>query len=298
MRKLVYFINPISGTKNKGALPALIEKRTRAAGFTCEIMHTNAQGQYEFLIDKIFAEKITDIIVCGGDGTVNQLASVLQGIKVNIGIVPMGSGNGLALAAGISRVADKALDIIFKGNASFVDGFYINSHFSCMLCGLGFDAQVAHDFASQNTRGLATYIQQTVKNFFTAHSYPFVLHINGKKLEADAFFISIANSNQFGNNVTIAPRASIADGLIDIVVVGKTNKLRMLYTVFNQVSFGKVMPVSRSKFQKANVQYYQCKELVIENPALAPLHIDGDPAKTSERFEIKIKEKAFMLLQP
>mgnify|MGYP003449584418 FL=1 len=167
-----------------------------------------------------------------------------------------------------------------------------------MLCGLGFDAQVAHDFASQSTRGLATYIRQTVKNFFTAHAYPFTLHINGKKLEADAFFISIANSNQFGNNVTIAPKASIADGLIDIVVVGKTNKLRMLYTVFSQISFGKVVPVSRSRFKKADVQYYQCKELVIENPANAPLHIDGDPAKTSERFEIKIREKAFMLLQP
>lgn len=298
MRKLVYFINPISGTKNKEALLELIHKRTKAEGLPYEVMHTNAQGQYEFLIDKVFAEKITDIIVCGGDGTVNQVASAIQGINVNIGIVPMGSGNGLALAAGISKGANKALDIIFKGNASFVDGFYINNHFSCMLCGLGFDAQVAHDFASQSTRGLATYIQQTVKNFFAAHSYPFTLHINGKQLEADAFFISIANSNQFGNNVTIAPQASLSDGLIDIVVVGKTNKFRMLYTVFVQISFGKVKPVSRSKFHKADVHYYQAKELLIENPANAPLHIDGDPAETSEKFSIKVVEKAFRLLQP
>jgi len=221
MRKFIYFINPISGTKNKTNLLALIEKRTAKEKIPFEVLPTNESGNYAYLVDKIANENITDIIICGGDGSINQLASALQGVKVRMGILPMGSGNGLARAARIPMDSEKALEIIFKGKTGYVDGFYINNKFSCMLSGLGFDAQVAHDFASKSSRGLLTYIKLTVKNFFKATAYPFLIDIHEEKLEAEAFFISIANSNQFGNNVTIAPRASIADGLLDIVVEAK-----------------------------------------------------------------------------
>ncbi|MFT3979317.1 MAG: acylglycerol kinase family protein [Ferruginibacter sp.] len=156
-RRFIFFYNPVSGTKSKEQLLRSIKKRCEAENVPYEIAATNAEGDYLFLKEKIVAEKITDVIVCGGDGTVNQFASTLLEVPVNIGIIPMGSGNGLALAAGIPRPVSKALDVIFKGNAVATDGFYINRYFSCMLCGLGFDAQVAHDFAKQGTRGLATY---------------------------------------------------------------------------------------------------------------------------------------------
>lgn len=149
MRKFIYFINPISGTKGKALVPEIINKITSGRGIPFEIEHTNAEGNYQYLPQKIAVEKITDVIICGGDGTVNKLADALQGIDVNIGIIPMGSGNGLAMAAGIPKRLDRALNIIFKGNAVYVDSFYINDQFSCMLCGLGFDAKVAHDFAKQ-----------------------------------------------------------------------------------------------------------------------------------------------------
>lgn len=298
-RKFIYFINPVSGTKGKDNLIRLIQKRTEKEGIPYEVMHTNASGNYEYLIDKIMSERITDIIVCGGDGTVNQIAAALLGIKVNIGIIPMGSGNGLALAAGISRNANKALNIIFKGNASDVDGFFINTHFGCMLCGLGFDAQVAHDFANQPTRGLKTYIKQTLKNFVTAKTYRFRIKVNDINITTEAFFISIANSNQFGNNVTIAPKASIRDGLIDVVVVNKMSKSRMLYSVGKQLFFGNVGDAAQQKnYKREDVYYYQSKRLFIENTDMAPLHIDGDPMKTAPHFEIEIMPNAFRLLQP
>ncbi|RYY44431.1 MAG: hypothetical protein EOO06_18145 [Chitinophagaceae bacterium] len=186
-RKLIYFYNPISGTRSKEALLQLIKEKTTAAGLDYEIFTTNAAGDYKFLHNKIAAEHITDVVVCGGDGTVNQVAGALLGSTINIGIVPMGSGNGLALAAGIPRNSAKALDIIFAGNAAPVDGFSINNHFSCMLCGLGFDAQVAHDFARQPKRGLMTYVKQTIKNFFSATAYPFIIDLNNKRIKADAF---------------------------------------------------------------------------------------------------------------
>ncbi|MEI9935317.1 MAG: diacylglycerol kinase family protein [Ferruginibacter sp.] len=105
-------------------------------------------------------KKITDIVICGGDGTVNKIAASLSGIEINIGIIPVGSGNGLAFAAKIPVNVNKALDIIFAGNASYIDACSINGSFSCVLSGLGFDALVAHDFAKQNKRGLTTYVKK------------------------------------------------------------------------------------------------------------------------------------------
>ena len=172
-RNIIYFINPISGTKGKKQLVEIIEERTRKQFFAFQILQTNAAGDYQFLKNKIAQERITDVVICGGDGTVSQIAGALIDEPINIGIIPMGSGNGLALAAKIPREINKALDIIFKGKPSFVDAFFINSTFSCMLCGLGFDAQVAHDFARQKNRGLTTYIKQTIRNFFSAKPYRF-----------------------------------------------------------------------------------------------------------------------------
>ena len=297
-RKYIYFINPISGTGEKLLLPEIIKKKTAEKDIPFEIMQTNAAGEYAYLKEKIASEKITDIIVCGGDGTVNQIANAIQGIHVNVGIIPMGSGNGLAFAAKIPKRINKALEIIFAGKAEFIDSFYINKKFSCMLCGLGFDAQVAHDFARQQKRGLTTYVKQSTKNFFAAKTYPFELSLDGRIINTDAFFISIANSNQFGNNFTIAPQASLHDGLLDIVVVNKMSKLRMVWTILKQIRNGQVRLYEDKKYHRNDIHYFQTKKLTINNPQLAPLHIDGDPAETASVFEIEIIEKAFKLILP
>ena len=297
-RKFIYLINPISGTRGKELALEIIRKRTAAENIPFEIFPTNAEGIYAHLHEKIFAENITDIIVCGGDGTVNQVANACRGIDINIGIIPMGSGNGLAFAAKIPKRVEKALHIIFEGRAELIDSFYINKKFSCMLCGLGFDAQVAHDFTKQKKRGLATYIKQSTKNFFSAKPYPFTIRMDGTELSTDAFFISIANSNQFGNNFTIAPRASLQDGLLDIVVVHKMSKLRMVWAVMRQLRYGQVRLYEDKKYHRNAIQYFHAKKLMIQNPSMAPLHIDGDPAETAAVFEIEIIEKAFKLIMP
>ena len=297
-RKFIFFINPISGTKNKAALKPLIEKRMAKESFPFQFHDTKRDGNYNFLPSVINEQKITDIIICGGDGTVNQVASFLVNVNVNVGIIPLGSGNGLAFGAGISKDALKAMDIIIKGNTTYIDSFYINKQFSCMLCGIGFDAQVAHDFAKQKKRGLATYAKQTLNNFFSAPAYPFTIDVDNNQIKTEAFFISIANSNQFGNNVTIAPKASLSDGLLDIVVVNKMSKLNMLYSLLSHVKLGKLQHVSDKSFSKKNIQYFQAKKLQIQNPSSAPLHIDGEPSQTSSHFEIEIVERAFRLLRP
>ena len=295
-RNFIFFINPVSGTKNKDALKLLISRRMKEENLSFQILDTRQDCNYDFLPAMISKEQVTDIIICGGDGTVNQVASAILQANVNVGIIPMGSGNGLAFTAGIPKNAARAMQVIINGNTSYIDSFYLNDHFSCMLCGIGFDARVAHDFAKQKNRGLTTYIRQTVKNFFRSGCYPFIIMVGDIQIKTEAFFISIANSNQFGNNVRIAPGASLNDGLLDIVVVNKMNKFYMIWSLLRQVGFGKIKHLSAAGFKKSSIHYFQAKSLSIQNPSLAPLHIDGEPSQTNKNFEIRILQNAFRLL--
>ncbi len=297
-RKFIYLVNPISGTRNKRKLVQLITDRTKAAQIPFDIIDTSKDGDYSFLVQRIATESITDVIVCGGDGTINQVAGALLNTSVHIGVIPMGSGNGLALAAGISTNPSKALDIIFKGNVAAVDGFYVNKHFGCMLTGVGFDAQVAHDFSTQTTRGLWTYIKQSLRLFFRYKTYPFLIDINGETISTEAFFISIANSNQFGNHVTIAPRASLHDGLLDVIVVNRKNKYFTALSLLRHIKLGKVKKPVVQKEHTAAIDYWQTRSIKIENSSLAPLHIDGEPAVTDRTIEVNIIPAAIRLLQP
>ena len=297
-RKLIYIVNPISGTKNKSSLRGIIEASTFAAGFEFAIYPSVESGDYSFLIPIIKQQNFTDVIIAGGDGTINQVVNSLRKLKLQFGILPSGSGNGLAFSAGIPKNAEKALKVVFKGKSNWCDAFLINETFACMLCGLGFDAQVAYDFANDPKRGLATYIKKTVSNFFTAKTYPFVLSTQGKQIKTEALFISIANSNQFGNNFTIAPKASLNDGLLDIVVMAKQNKLSALLQAFWQVGGYNRLQKLEVINENASVLYFQTDEIKIDNPQLAPIHIDGDPAETKKKISVEILKDSFRLICP
>jgi diacylglycerol kinase (ATP) len=295
-RKIIYLVNPISGTKEKNSLARTITEKTEARKIAFEILPTVASGDYTFLKDKITEERITDVVICGGDGSVNQVVHSLAAMDVKFGIIPMGSGNGLALAAHIPRPTLKALDVIFAGNAKRVDAFMVNQQFACMLCGLGFDAAVAHQFALQPKRGLKTYAGLTTKQFFAAKAYSFKLAANNMSFESDAYFISIANSNQFGNNFTIAPQANLSDGLLDVVIVKKSGKSMLLWNVLQQVLTGKTRKIENSL--EMPVIYFQTDKLKIQNSDNAPLHIDGEPRETIAELNIQVLPQYFNLIQP
>ncbi|MBS1664260.1 MAG: diacylglycerol kinase [Bacteroidetes bacterium] len=304
-RKIIYLINPISGTRGKTSVRQLITQRTEEAGVAYSIHPTNASGNYDFLRTLIQEEKVTDIVVCGGDGTVSAVMAALVGTPIRVGVIPMGSGNGLAFAAKLPKDPAKALDIVFAGKASSIDGFLINGLYSCMLCGIGFDGQVAHEFATQPKRGLETYARVTLKNFFTARTYPFRISIpaqgNGGSLSftVDAFFINIANGDQFGNHFTIAPKASLQDGMLDIVIVKKKRwKLSFLLSVIRQVLGGYPVQEHPSNDPRRSILYFRTPSLEIANPEYAPVHIDGDPGAPASEFVIKIVPNAIQLIQP
>ena len=166
-----------------------------------------------------------------------------------------------------------------------------------MLSGIGFDAQVAHDFASKSSRGLLTYTHQSLLNFFKAQPYQFEIILPDFSFYTDAFFISIANSNQFGNNFTIAPKASLNDGLLDIVIVQKMNKAKLPFAVFKQIRGNNKLQDMVENIGSKTVLYFQVPSLIIKNLKHAPFHIDGEPKETFEEFKIEILKDCFDLVQ-
>ncbi len=297
-RKILFFINPISGTKSKLQLEEKIIKKCEEKNISFEILFTSKDGNYDFLYEKIKSGNVTDIAICGGDGSIAPIVSAILKIPVSIGIIPIGSGNGLARTAGIPNSIDKAIDVVLAGKASATDVFLINNKLSTHVCGLGFDAKVAHDFSEAESRGLNSYTKIAIKNFSSAKTYPFVIEAEGKKFEVEAFLIAIANSNQFGNNFKVAPKASICDGLLDIVVVKKSSKPQAVLSFIKQVFTGNIKSVHSKHFQKNNILYFQTTKIKIENPRFAPLHIDGDPAESFKEFSIEILPSAYRLIHP
>lgn len=294
-RKICYIVNPISGTKTKETTTNIAARETLRAGIPFAFFPSVANGDYSYLFDTIIDEQYTDVVIIGGDGTVNQVIDSLKHLPVRFGIIPSGSGNGLAFGAGIPKTPAKALEIIFKNKTELMDGFRINGKFACMLCGLGFDAQVAHDFANAPQRGLMTYVNQVFKNFFGAKPYSFKIKLAEKTFETEAFFISIANSNQFGNHFTIAPKASLNDGLLDVVIVTEQSKLGMLYnTVVQVVGGNRVQSVEEVK-KKNGIIYFQTPQIRISNWSEAPMHIDGEPVDTEKKLSIEIEKNCFQL---
>jgi YegS/Rv2252/BmrU family lipid kinase len=298
MRNIIYIINPVSGAKKKKDLKQIIEEKTSEQKISFRIFPSVASGDYSFLRSIIKEQKITDIVIAGGDGTVSQVVGSLIDCDVNFGIIPYGSGNGMAYAAKISKQPAKAMEVIFKGNTVETDGYYVNDHFACMLCGLGFDASVAHNFADQAKRGLATYIRLVIKNFFSMKKHRFQIQLQDTIIEANAYFISIANSNQFGNNFTIAPKASLSDGLLDIIILTSKNKIGFIwYTLKQLAGWNKLQAASLIK-EKKGLMYFQTDKLGISNPSNAPLHIDGEPVESVRELKIRVRKKCFRLLQP
>jgi diacylglycerol kinase (ATP) len=294
-RNFIVFINPISGTKNKEQTISIIKNKLTQAGFAYQILPTELSGDYSYLKEKIATEKITDIIICGGDGTVNQVGAYLTKEDVHVGIIPMGSGNGLAFTAGIPKAPQKAIDVILNGTPSFIDAFWINKQFACHNFGVGFDARIAHEFAEGKNRGPFNYLKLTAKNFFKAKPHSFTIQVDGTVLNVKAYFVAVLNSNQFGNSLTIAPKATLHDGLLDVVIVKKENKLSLFLKLILQLKRGKVVSVSEDR---RTFHYFQTKTIHISNPEMELIHIDGEPVATMLEIKIEVIEKAFKLIQP
>lgn len=297
-RRIVFFINPISGTRTKDGLEEFLTRTCHERGIEYMIVYSVRNMTHDMLQMHLYDFKATDLVACGGDGTVNLAAAAVMNSGINLGVIPVGSGNGLARTASIPLKPSHAMEAIMNGRLQPTDSFTVNENFGCMLSGVGMDAAVAERFAQSHQRGLFTYTTQTLIQYFKSNPYQFEIEIEGLRFFTDAFFISVANSNQFGNNVTIAPLASLNDGLLDIIIVQKMPKMMLPYALMRQLRNNSKKKEWMEQIGKKSILYFQTSEIIIHNPKHAPLHIDGDPASTDERLHIKVIPHAFNLWVP
>ncbi len=213
---LLVLLNPLSGTlplAQKEALQTFIATQARAHAYTPDVVMTAHAGQATELAAQATKAGIRRVLVVGGDGTINEAARALRHTATALGIVPMGSGNGLARHLGLPMNPQKAVLRALGGKPVLIDSGELNDHPFFCTAGLGFEAYVAHEFAKQPVRGLQTYIRTAYRAFWRYKPAEYV--VDGKPVGA-LFSLTAANAGQFGNNAWIAPTANIADGQLEL----------------------------------------------------------------------------------
>jgi len=287
--KIIFIINPISGARKHLHIEGLILKRTNKQKFDIEIKYTQRAGHARELAKKAVENKADVVVAVGGDGTINEVGSQLIGSEVILGILPLGSGNGLARHLGIPRIIPLALRLINNMKISRIDTAMVNEHPFISIAGVGFDALVAKVFAKSSSRGFLTYARIITKKFSRYRSKKYkLLFDNGEKIKTRAFFISFANSNQFGFNTTIAPDASLTDGLLDICIVKKPN-LFELPLIANLLM---LRLIDKSPL----VKIIQSTHIVVEQTKNRPINIDGEAVKIKKRLDIKVNPLSLKII--
>ncbi|MDE6270776.1 MAG: diacylglycerol kinase family lipid kinase [Muribaculaceae bacterium] len=278
MRKLLLIINPVSGTGSKAGVAEHIEERVRQAGFEIRTEYTTCAGDATRLAQKAIDQGYYGVLACGGDGTVNETARALCNTDVALGIVPAGSGNGLARHIEIPIDVDGSLDVILSDHVAACDYGTVNGRpFFCTF-GVGFDAAVSDYFARQSRRGLLTYLQSAVHEFMCYDSERYVIEIDGREFTREAFLVVCCNASQYGNNAFIAPDASIRDGVLDITIVRAGNRLQKARVGFDMMAGF----IGRN----ALVETVRASHAVIKRQAAGPAHIDGEPVTLGSCLDV------------
>jgi diacylglycerol kinase (ATP) len=229
------------------------------------------------------AEGYDLVVAVGGDGTVNEVAQGLYDSGVKMGIVPMGSGNGLARELGISMDMHKSAKALIKGKNLKVDVCRLNDQRFLCTSGIGFDAMIADKMSKAASRGFLKYVQLVIQESIFFKPLDVKMKIDGVLIEEPVFLITFANASQFGNNAFIAPGASMTDGLIDVVVVRRFAKIWM--PVFAVALFSKLIP--RLPF----VDCYKAKQIELQLADTPYFHFDGEPGKLNVPAKIGLDEK-------
>ena len=289
-QRAMLIVNPISGTGSKEGVEDLVRGRLAGAGIDVEARFTGARGDATRIASEAAARGFGSVLACGGDGTINETARALCGTDTILGILPAGSGNGLARHVGVPVDIDKALDIITGGNVMQADYGTANGNpFFCAF-GLGFDAAVSHRFARQSRRGVLSYIKSTLEEYLRFRPQTYTVSANGKLLTERAFLIAVCNASQWGNNAYIAPDASITDGLLDIVVVHSGTPIdAAVMGIDNFTGY-----INKNTMVRA----FSAPAAVIYRNAPGEAHIDGEPVSMGDILDIKCHRRALRIFAP
>ncbi len=288
--RLLLIINPISGVWDKQGLDSLVMQRMQAEGYEIDVKYTTRPGDATQLALVAVKEGYFGVIAAGGDGTVNETASALCGTDTTLGIIPIGSGNGLARHLGIPIDPELSLDVIAKRHIVDCDYGTVNGRpFFCTF-GVGFDAAVSGTFAKQKRRGKLNYIKSAISEYVKYNPQVYTISANGKIITEQAIIIACCNASQYGNNAYIAPEASITDGLLDITIVHSGS---LLDTAVLGVDL-----FSGYINHNTLIHSFRAPAAVIYRSSNGPIHLDGEPLEMEEIMDVKCHHRALKIFTP
>lgn len=290
MARLMLIINPISGTGSKKGVEETVCKAMADSGHEVDVRLTGARGDATRLAGEAVRQGYYGVLACGGDGTVNETARALCGTDTALGILPAGSGNGLARHLQIPVDISMALKVVASDNVVASDYGTVNGlPFFCTF-GMGFDAAVSHRFARQSRRGMLSYIKSAISEYVQYRPSTYTVSANGKLLTEKAFLIAVCNASQWGNNAYIAPEASITDGLLDITIVHSG-------TAIDAAVMG--MDIFTGYINKNTmVHSFRAPACVIYRNNAGEAHIDGEPMMLDDILDIKCHRGALRIFTP
>ncbi len=285
-KRILFVVNPISGTSGKKRTLALVDKHLDKEMFDYEVRNTEYAGHAREIASQAAAEGVDVVCAIGGDGTVNEIASGLINTGTALAIIPHGSGNGLARHLHIPINAQRAINIINKCEVKAIDyGMVDKRPFFC-TCGVGFDALISQKFAESGKRGMFSYMENVLQTCLKYHSQTYDIEMFGLEGKDDvqetykAFLISCANASQYGNNFYIAPRASVCDGMMEIVLL-EPFKAYEVPQMALQMCMGTLDRHTR-------IKSFRCRKAIIHRDGEGPMHYDGDPVMAGKDIEVEI----------
>lgn len=280
---IFFIINIKSGSKSTSSKAQLIQKLNKIENSSLHF--TEYSGHGGELAKLAISQQATKIIVVGGDGTINEVASELIHTQMPLGIIPIGSGNGLARHLNIPIYFKSALNMALHGENKVIDSLTWNSKPFFCTAGIGFDAYVAEEFSKTQHRGFWNYIKSTLRSSLTY--VPIEIEINNQM--EYVFSLSIANANQFGNNAYISPLSNIQDALFEVVKVSPLHfveKAQLGIRLFLKT----IQSHPKVAIKSLNIFEFSVKKGIC-------YHIDGESLISDENFvKINIIPKSLVVV--
>ena len=279
-KRIIFVVNPISGTQSKKAILKWIDERMDRSVYDYSIVRTEYAGHATQIAASAVEDKVGVVVAIGGDGTINEIARALVHSETALGIIPCGSGNGLARHLRIPMEPKAAIDIINQGNKLCIDYGKINNIPFFCTCGVGFDAFVSLKFADSGKRGLLTYLENTLHESLTYQPETYEIENEEGTMKYKAWMIACGNASQYGNNAYIAPQASLTDGLMDVTIMEP-------FTVLDVPSLSFQL-FNKTIDQNSRVKTMRAKKIKIHRAHDGVMHFDGDPLMAGKELEVEI----------
>ena len=286
----VIIINPISG----GASSRVARARAQLAlavvdmhGDPVEVLLTEGVGHARELAKSAVRRGARLVLAWGGDGTINEIASALAFGEVPLGIIPAGSGNGLARELGVHRRAERAIAEALQAVPRPMDMGEIDGRLFANMAGIGFDAHIASRFARATRRGFVGYAGITARALRRYVPQRYRITTGGVETEHRAILVTIANSAQFGNNARIAPGARVDDGELDLVVVEERSRIATVCQI------PRLFNGTADRMRGCSIR--RVRAVTIESDQPMAYHVDGEPVAGGTRLKARVHPGALMV---